>query len=242
MTDHSGEDGYAVNAQYYDLIFPAEQRGRITAGLRALLSGSDRIAEVGSGTGLFTSVLLELLSTEGELFAIEPSAVMRAALVTRLASLDDPPVTVLPHDAVTADVPEPLDAVVMLHMLTHLVDVDRQAAWHHWVPRLRPGGLVITDEQIPQEPTDIPPSVVPGRSLGRRRYDTVTQARIDGDGMVWTITYRVHEANALVTQDTVSFPSVVVSQATLDAELRAVGCEPVPDAPDGIWAWRKPSA
>ncbi|UGQ13958.1 class I SAM-dependent methyltransferase [Yinghuangia sp. ASG 101] len=239
MTDLSGKDGYAVNAQYYDLIFPAEQRDRITTGLRALLPGSNRIVEIGSGTGLFTAVLVEQLSDDGELFAVEPSAVMRAALATRLSGLDNPPVTILPEDAITAQVPEPFDAVVMLHMLTHLTGTDRNAAWRHWVPRLRPGGLVITDEQFPQEPTDIPPSVILGRTLGRRRYDTVSQARTEGDGMVWTVTYRVHEEDALVTQDQVSFPSVVVSHATIDTELRAADCQPVPDAPEGIWAWRK---
>lgn len=242
MTDYSGTDGYAANAQYYDLIFPTAQRDRVASALATLLPAPSRVVELGAGTGLFTQVLLDRLTVGGELFAVEPSAAMRAALATCLTLLGDPPVTIIPEHALTAAVDGPLDAVVMLHLLTHLPAEVRAAVWRLWVPRLRPGGLVITDEQIPQKPTDIPAAVIPGRALGRRRYDTVSRASAEGDGMVWTMTYRVHEGDRLVAQDDVSFPSVVASHATIDTELRTAGCEPVPNAPAGTWAWRKTGA
>jgi hypothetical protein len=53
------------------------------------------------------------------------------------------------------------------------------------------------------------------------------------------MTYRVHEGDRLVAEDSVSFPSVVVSDETLHAELREAGCEPVTHPPAGILAWRK---
>lgn len=236
--DNSGADGYAVNAQYYDLIFPRTQRDAMRAALTALLAGAGRVVEIGAGTGQFTETLLANLPEGGEVFAVEPAAVMRAALTTRLAALEDPPVTVLPEDALTAEVDGPVDAVVLLHVLTHFSPADRKALWARWVPRLAPGGVVVVDVQMPQAPVAVPPTPVPGRTLGRRRYDTVSEAVVDGDGLVWTMTYRVHEGDRLVSEESVSFPSFIASDEVLHAELREAGCEPVADPPAGVLAWR----
>lgn len=60
-----------------------------------------------AGTGQFTQLLIDSLPENGEIFAVEPSAAMRTALVARLATMDgdSPPVTVLPDSAL-----EPSDA------------------------------------------------------------------------------------------------------------------------------------
>ena len=238
VTDTRGADGYAVNAQYYDLIFPTAQRDAMRAALTSLLAGARRLVEIGAGTGLFTETLLANLPEGGEVFAVEPAPVMRAALSTRLAALDDPPVTVLPEDALTAEVDGPVDAVVLLHVLTHFSPADREALWARWSSRLNPGGLVVVDVQAPQSPAPVPPSTIPGHTLGRRHYDTVAEAVVDGDGLVWTMTYRVHEGDRLLSQESVSFPSFVVSDETLHAELGEAGFEPVTDPPAGVLAWR----
>ncbi len=238
-TDTSGASGYAVNAQYYDLIFPTAHRDELRSALGLVLGDASRVVEIGAGTGLFTETLLAGLPAGGEAFAVEPAPVMRAALTTRLAALGDPPVTVLPNDALTAEVDGVLDAAVMLHVLTHFSPVDRQAVWERWVPRLRRGGLVVVDVQAPQEPVAVPATVVPGRTLGRRHYDTVAEAVADGDRLVWTMTYRVHEGDRLLSEESVSFPSFVASNDALHAELREAGCELVEDAPGGVLVWRR---
>lgn len=237
--DTSGAGGYAVLAQYYDLIFPADQRDAVRAGLGKLLDGSGRVLEIGSGTGIFTETLLECLAEDGEVFAVEPSPTMRAALVTRLAALGEPRVTVLPDDALTAEVDGPLDAVVLLHVLTHFSPTDRRTLWQRWVPRVPHGGIIIVDAQQPQEPVAVPPSVIPGRTLGQRRYDTVAEAAVAADRLLWTMTYRVHEGDRLISEERVSYPSFVASDGTLHAELGEAGCTPVADVAAGLLAWRK---
>lgn len=239
MTDMTGAAGYAVNAQYYDLIFPAAQRDAMRAALGALLPGARRVVEIGPGTGQFTETIVAGLAEGGEVFAIEPSPVMRATLSTRLAGLGDPPVTVLADEALTAEVDGPLDAVVALHVLTHFSPEDRAALWARWVPRLAEGGLVVVDVQAPQEIVEVPASTIPGRTLGRRTYDTAAAAVVAGDRLVWTMTYRVREGDRVVSEESVSFPSYVVSDETLHAELAAAGCEPVTEPPAGVLAWRK---
>lgn len=239
MSGMDGADGYAVNAQYYDLIFPDELRRTLRAALRGLLADAAVVLEIGAGTGQFTEAIAAGLPPGGEVFAVEPAAVMRAALATRLAALGDPPVTILPDDALSARVDRELDAVVALNVLPHFDPEVRAATWARWVPALRPGGVVVVDVPAPQEAVAVPESVIPGRRLGRRCYDTLAEATVDGDRLVWTMTYRVHEDGHVVSRDVVSFPSVVVSESTLDSELAAVGCEPVVDPPVGVLAWRK---
>jgi SAM-dependent methyltransferase len=234
----SGLDGYAINAQYYDLIFPETQRDIIQTALIALLPHARRIAEIGSGTGQFTEVLLKNLPPGGEIFAVEPAAVMRAALATRLTALGNPPVTILADDAMTTQVDGPLDAVVLLHVLTHFPPTERKALWAHWAPRLKPGGLVIVDIQAPQALLAVPPTVVPGRRLGRRYYDTISEATVDGDNLIWTMTYRIHENGRILFQESVSFPSYVASNEVLHTELHDAGYEPISPLPSGVLAWR----
>jgi hypothetical protein len=123
-------------------------------------------------------------------------------------------------------------------VLTHFSPADRKALWARWASRLNPGGLVVVDVQAPQTPVAVPASTIPGRILGRRRYDTVAEAVVDGEGLVWTMTYRTHEGDRLVSEESVSFPSFVVSDEVLHAELGGAGFEPVTDPPVGVLAWR----
>lgn len=52
------------------------------------------------------------------------------------------------------------------------------------------------------------------------------------------MTYRVHESDRLLSEESVSFRSFVVSDEMLHAELCEVGFEPVTDPPAGVLAWR----
>ncbi|RZS38816.1 methyltransferase family protein [Herbihabitans rhizosphaerae] len=233
--------GYQVNAQYYDLIFPSSIHDTLAAGLRALLPGARTIVEIGPGTGRFTQEILALLPDGGELFAVEPSPAMRAALATRLTGLPKAAdvVTVLPEDGLTARVGAPVDAVVVLNVLTHLGPDERARLWRHWAGMLTPSGLVIADAQFIQEPVDVPPTVAEGRRLGRRYYDTVMRARVlDTQRVLWAMTYRTHEGGEIVREETAEFDSYVMSDDRLDAELADAGFTAVPDRPDGVLAWR----
>lgn len=45
----SGDAGYAVNAQYYDVIFPKSMRDALGNSIKGLLSDCKKIAELGAG-------------------------------------------------------------------------------------------------------------------------------------------------------------------------------------------------
>lgn len=235
------EPGYQINAQYYDLIFPTAVRDQLAAALRAMLPGCRWIVEIGSGTGLFTPVLAELVGDGGEVFAIERSSVMRAALATRLSGLTEAAerVTIFPEDALRAEVPAPVDAVVLFNIVMHFAPAQRAQLWRRWTSALRPGGLIMMESQYPQEAVDVPEVVLPGRTVGRYTYDTVTRADVlDGGRVRWTMTYRTSCGGELVRAESVHFDCHVIPDHRLHDELRAEGCEPVPDRPDGVLVWR----
>lgn len=237
--------GYAVNAPYYDLIFPEPVRDSLTAALRLLPEGARAVAELGPGTGQFTEALAEMLGPRAEIFAIEPARVMRAALVTRLARLPQAAgkVTVLPEDALTARVDVPLDGVVLFNLIMHFSPADRPALWRRWAGALRPGGVLLAESQHPQTAVAVPPVVLPGRSLGRHRYETLSRAQVVGEDLIrWVMTYRTLRGDEVVGEETAEFDCHVVSDETLAAELTAVGLERHPDAPEGVQAWRRPGA
>lgn len=242
-----GAESYAVNAQFYEVIFPQQHRAAVTADLLAALARDAPVIEIGAGTGLFTAAIAEHLTPGTELIAVEPSAVMRAAFTTRM--VDHPraaDVTLVAGSALTAAVPDdlpPLGALVLLHVLTHLSAAERAAVWDRFVPALRDGGVVVVDPQWPEAPQDVPASVSPGRTLGRYRYDTVVSAvaRQDAPGtMEWQMTYRTILGQRVIDEQTVRFPSQVVSRETLDRELADRGLKAVEEL-TGAWAWRRPT-
>ncbi|MCQ0003567.1 class I SAM-dependent methyltransferase [Actinomadura madurae] len=246
MTDEAARAdeglGYAINAPYYDLILPEEHWAGLAAAVGGLLKDARSVAEVGAGTGYFTESMLGSLPAGAEIFAIEPARVMRAALVTRLVRRPgaERRVTVLPGDAATADPGTAVDAVVLLNLVMHFAPAERARLWRRWARALTPGGLLIVEAQYPQKAEEVPSSVVPGRTLGRRRYDTVSRAEVIGGDMIrWVNTYRTWEGDRLVQEETAEFDCHVISDELLAAELSAAGLSPVPDAPESLRVWRR---
>ncbi len=239
--DHeSVERNYAVNAQYYDAIFPAAAVETVVAALPSPLRGATTVAEIGPGTGTFTRALVELLPPDGEVFAIEPAPAMRAALATRMLERERTAraVTLLPGRAPDVALPGPVDAVVAFNALSHFGAEDRPRLWSWCARNLTPGGVVVVDAPVPDEPLEVAPVTVPGRALGRHRYDHTASAVPTGpDAMRWSITYRAWREDALVSEDTAEFDAAVVSRPTLDAELAAAGFVPL-TAPPAVAAWR----
>ncbi|RFS87490.1 class I SAM-dependent methyltransferase [Actinomadura spongiicola] len=235
-------EGYAVNAPYYDLILPQAHWDSLAAALRELVRDARAVAEVGAGTGHFTEAMLGFLAPEAEIFAIEPARIMRAALATRLSRLPDAEsrVTVLADDAATAEPPVPVDAVVFFNLIMHFAPDERARLWSRWAEMLRPGGVLVVEAQYPQKAEPVPPSVVPGRSLGRRRYETVSRADVVGDEAIrWVNAYRTWEGDRLVSEEVAEFDCHVISDERLAEELSAAGLTPMPDAPRGVRAWRR---
>ena len=234
-------EGYAINAPYYDLIYPVAARNALGEALCNQLVGVRHIVEIGAGTGAMTEVMLNVLPAEGTILAVEPTAMMRAALTSRLSGIPRAvaAVTIVPDDALVAEVPADMDALVACNVIMHFSPAGRQALWSRWAEPLRPGGIVAVEPQFPQSPMNLPATVVPGRSLGRRTYDTVTRAEmIDDERIRWVMTYRVREGDRVMSEETTDFDCWIISDDVLDRELAEAGCVPV-EGSDALRVWRR---
>lgn len=121
--------------------------------LRALkLERGDVVADLGAGTGYFTTRLARAVGREGRVYAVDVQPEMLAMLRQRLARERIPNVElVLGEEDDPKLPPETLDLVLM-------VDVYHEFAWpyemmEHIVAALRPGGRVVFVEYRAEDPT-----------------------------------------------------------------------------------------
>nr|BFE84016.1 hypothetical protein GCM10020093_066170 [Planobispora longispora] len=132
-----------ISFPFYDLFHENGHVPKIREKLPSLLTGVTRsIVEIGAGTGLITTSLADC--TPAEIFALEPSAGMRAVLLSRLAGRPEllERVTVLPYDALSLDLPEPAEAMVMINVMYALEPDYRKRMWPVLAEQLEPGGLL----------------------------------------------------------------------------------------------------
>jgi 16S rRNA A1518/A1519 N6-dimethyltransferase RsmA/KsgA/DIM1 with predicted DNA glycosylase/AP lyase activity len=107
-----------ISVPFYDLFHENSHVPRIRKDLPPLLAGVRRsILEVGAGTGLITVSLADW--TPAEIFALEPSAGMRAVMLSELSSRPEllDRVTVLSCDALSVEMDEPAEAAVMINVM-----------------------------------------------------------------------------------------------------------------------------
>src|SRR5215470_19212598 len=99
-----------ISLPFYDVFQENGHVPKIRTNLPPLLTGVRRsILEIGAGTGLITTLLAEW--TPAEIFALEPSAGMRAVLLSRLAARPEllSRATVLSGDALSVRLDEPTE-------------------------------------------------------------------------------------------------------------------------------------
>ncbi|MFD2356136.1 class I SAM-dependent methyltransferase [Nonomuraea ferruginea] len=162
-----------VSLPFYDLFHENEHGVEIRRKLPSLLSGVRRsILEIGAGTGLITTSLAD--STPAEIFALEPSAGMRGMLLSRLNARAEllERVTVLSCDALSLDLDEPVEAMVMIRVMYALEPDYRRRLWPVLAAHLEPGGLLIFTWR-----DGGPPAPSPLRELESRQ---VVQAHLHG--------------------------------------------------------------
>ncbi|MHA6628698.1 class I SAM-dependent methyltransferase [Pseudonocardia sichuanensis] len=163
----------------------------------------------------------------GPIVAVEPSAPMRAVLLSRLAL--DPELlrgrtTVLPTDLAGADLPGRWSAALALNMLGHLEPTQRRRLWDMAADRLLPGAPLLITVQPPYTVTAIPEMDWGSVPVGRQ--SVVTSGRAEPDGpksVVWHITYRVVEGRQVLREERMSHRWYVLDVAGLCAELDDAG-------------------
>ncbi|MGN9913916.1 class I SAM-dependent methyltransferase [Phytohabitans sp. LJ34] len=222
-------DPYAESGEFIDVLSQDAWRALgapISDALRQAAPGQGPIVDIGAGTGLGTLLVADTVP-DAEVIAVEPSPILRAVLLSRLAANDGlrRRVTVQAIDVDGMRLPPRLGGVLAINMIGHLTPAQRRRFWADLRPRLEPAAPLIVNLQPPTEPTVIPESPFTSVPIGRRTYQGSGGARPAGDDMVtWTMRYRILDEDGAVDSEFVAeYPWHVLSPQDLLDELTAAG-------------------
>jgi hypothetical protein len=222
-------DPYAESGELIDVLsLEAWQtlRGPIGEALQAAVPGQGPIVDVGAGTGLGTLVIADTLP-DAEIIAVEPSPILRAVLLSRLAAADRlrGRVTVLAADATGARLPDRLGGAIAINMIGHLPPAQRHRFFTDLRPRLAPAAPLVVNLQPPAEVTTIPETAFSSVVIGRHTYQGSGAATPAGeDAVTWRMRYRILDADGtLAREHTVDYRWHMVSRQRLLGELAGAG-------------------
>jgi trans-aconitate methyltransferase len=223
------DDAYQASGEFIDVLSgPAwlALRVPVRAALHGAAASQGPLVDVGAGTGLGTRELVDACPT-ATVLAVEPSPVLRAVLLSRVAS--DPRlrerVTVMAADALGAELPDRLGAVVAVNMIGHLTPDDRRTFWRRVGERLAAGAPLVVNLQPPAESATIPYTTFGAVQVGRYTYEGGGGAEPAGpDTVTWRMRYRILDADgAAVRESTVDYRWHVLSAPDLLDELADAG-------------------
>jgi hypothetical protein len=228
-----------ISVPFYDLFHEDGHVANVRANLPPLLAGVRRtILEIGAGTGLITTSLADW--TPAEIFALEPSAGMRGALLSRLNSRPEllSRVTVLPCDALSVSLEEPAQAVVMINVMYAIEPDYRRQLWPVLAASMEPHGLLIFTWRDGGPPAPHPLQELGSRRVGRHTY-TVLWEILDSDGEACRARYlyRITEAGQVLSEEEIIGYAYRPPWDVLRRELETAGFIQAEGA-EGLLAWR----
>ena len=192
-----------ISFPFYDLLQENGHAPEIRKKLPPLLAGVRRsVLEIGAGTGLITTSLAGW--TPAEIFALEPSAGMRAVLLSRLSSRPEllKRVTVLPYDALSVDLDEPAEAVVMINVMYALEPDYRRRLWPVLAAQLAPAGLLVFTWRAGGPPKPCPLQELGSRQVGRHTYTVLSEIlQSDEEACRARYLYRITEGEQVISEE-----------------------------------------
>jgi SAM-dependent methyltransferase len=229
-----------ISVPFYDLL--QKENGHvpeIRQKLPPLLAGVRRsVLELGAGTGLITTSLADW--TPAEIFALEPSAGMRAVLLSRLSSRPEllKRVTVLPCDALSVNLAEPAEAVVMINVMYALEPDYRQRLWPVLAAQLAPAGLLVFTWRAGGPPKPRPLQEMDSRQVGRHTYTVLSEIlQSDEEACRARYLYRITEGTKVISEEEITDYAYRPAWEVIQRELVSAGFTQTEGA-ERLLAWR----
>ncbi len=219
-------DPYAQSAEFYEVMaLPhwAMKRDVLVSALSAAGEITEPVVDIGSGTGLSTMAIAETVPRVA-IHAVEPSAAMRAVLMSRvLASPDVTDRVTLHSEAVEKfSLPDRIGAAVLLGVIGFLDNQARQRFWENLRPRLTPKAPVVVEVMALDQPMAIPELVIAQQQVGNRHNEVHISGQPAGsDAELWTMRYVVREGDDVVREFTANYTWHTVGLAELAREAEA---------------------
>ncbi|WP_433247061.1 class I SAM-dependent methyltransferase [Streptosporangium sp. CA-135522] len=228
-----------ISLPFYDLLHENGHVPEIRKKLPPLLAGVRRsILEIGAGSGLITTSLADW--TPAEIFALEPSAGMRGLLLSRLNARPEllKRVTVFPCDALSMDLDEPVEAMVMINVMYALEPDYRKRLWPVLAARLEPGGLLVFTWRDGGPPAPRPLQELDSRQVGRHTYTVLSEIlESNEEACEARYLYRITEGDKVVNEEQIVGHAYRPVWKTIEGELTGAGFVRT-DAPEGLLSWR----
>ena len=228
-----------ISTPFYDLFHENGHVPEIREKLPPLLAGvRGSILEIGAGTGLITTLLADW--TPAEIFALEPSASMRGVLLSRLCSRPEllRRVTVLSGDALSVDLDEPVEAVVMISVMYALEPDYRKQLWPVLSAQLEPAGLLVFTWRDGGPPTPRPLQELGSRQVGKHTYTVLSEIlESDEEACSARYLYRVTEGDKVISEEEITGHAYRPAWDVIQRELVSAGFTQTEGA-EGLLAWR----
>ena len=228
-----------ISVPFYDLLQENGHVPEIRKKLPPLLAGVRRsVLEIGAGTGLITTSLAEW--TPAEIFALEPSAGMRAVLLSRLSSSPEllERVTVLACDALSVELDEPAEAVVMINVMYALEPDYRQRLWPVLAAQLAPAGLLVFTWRTGGPPAPRPLQELDSRQVGRHTYTVLSEIlESDEEAFRARYLYRVTDGKKVISEEEITGYAYRPVWEVIQRELVSAGFTQAEGA-EHLLAWR----
>lgn len=220
---------YAAVAEFVELALAAawtELDVQLAEALRGVPAGPDAaVVDIGAGGGRGVLAIGRAVPA-GPIVAVEPSAPLRAVLLSRLAL--DPVLrertTVLSTDLAGAELPARWAAALVLNVAGHLDRDERRGLWRTAAERLPPGAPLLVTVQPPFAVSVVPEMNWGEVRVGAHMLATSGGAEPDGpDSVRWTITYRVLDGDRVLREEQLVHRWYVQDATGLAAELAEAG-------------------
>jgi SAM-dependent methyltransferase len=228
-----------ISVPFYDLFQEDGHVPEIRKKLPPLLTGVRRsILEIGAGTGLITTSLADW--TPAEIFALEPSAGMRAVLLSRLSSRPEllKRVTVLPYDALSVSLPEPVEAMVMINVMYAMEPDYRKQLWPVLAAQLAPAGLLVFTWRAGGPPPRRPLQEIGSRQVGRHTYTGLLEIlESDEEAFRARYLYRITEGEKVISEEEITGYAYRPVWDVIQHELVSAGFTQTEGA-ERLLAWR----
>jgi hypothetical protein len=165
---------------------------------------------------------------------------MRAVLLSRLTARPEllKRVTVFPCDALSADLDEPVEAMVMINVMYALEPGYRKQLWPVLAAQLAPAGLLVFTWRDGGPPAPHPLQELGSRQVGRHTYAVLSEI-LDSDEEACRARYlhRVTEGEKVVSEEEIIGYAYRPKWEVIQRELVGAGFTQVEGA-ESLLAWR----
>lgn len=219
-------DPYAQSAEFYEVMAIPHwdmKREVLVSALTACGAVTEPVLDIGAGTGLSTTTIADTIP-DVAIHAVEPSAAMRAALVSRILGRGDlvDRVTVHPVNVEEVHLPDRVGAAVLMGVIGFLDRQARQRFWENLRPRIAPGTPVVVEVMAIDQPMPLPEMTIAQQRIGTRQNEVrISGQPVDSDAERWTMRYLVREGDTVIREFTAEYTWHTVGLAELAREAEA---------------------